>query len=923
MTSTPDAPADGAVAQVSLPDRAGIQPKIHPRNRATPPIRGIAQKLTSSPRRTIAAFGAFFVVLIVGLFMVDLRGRHDVAIEGAKRSAANYAELLAEHTARAFEAVDRSLRGAELIRLNLAARSKDNDEGESARREAANEALRHLQQTSPLLVSIGWTNAAGDIEAHSNTGPLPRPNLAETPHFIAQRDSNADELYIAQPYRSPVDGRWLAAVSRRLSNPDGSFAGIAGAVLDQSYFAGIYRSIRFGTNGAALVLNRNGNVLAREPLLDDVYENNYAGGALLKEYLPKSPGGAFETICIIDGVDCIVGYQAVAGLPLIVVVSYDRADVLAPWYRHLYTFGPLTALVVLVFMAGTILLMWQTRNLAKKTGILEVTLENMAHGLAMFDAAQRLTVCNRRYAEMYGLTSEQVRPGASLRSILESRIAVNSGPLTAREYIDKRIEELPCNQPFHAVNQLCDGRVISVSSQPISAGGWVAIHQDITDRRHDDDKVAFMARHDLLTGIANRTYFMERLEEAAARLRRRHMPFTVIMLDLDRFKNVNDSLGHPAGDALLKETTYRLKSTLREIDFLARFGGDEFAIILEAGENQREAATAVANRILDILTAPYNINGNMVSIGTSIGIASAPADGSDPDALMKKADLALYRTKSEGRNGYRFFDERMTVEAEARRLMEAELRGALARNELEVHYQPIIDVKTQKVFGVEALARWRHPTKGYIEPAEFIPLAEETGLIHTLGEFVLQKACTDAMGWPSHIKVAVNISPMQFRKCSLLDIILCVLVETGLAPERLELEITETTLLEEETPHFAVMHRLKNLGISISLDDFGTGYSSLSYLTMFPFDKIKIDRSFTKNLTHRSDCAAIVSAVLALGAGLELATVAEGVETEPQFEMLRAAGVQFAQGYLFGRPCCASELDFDRDRTDQKLGNVA
>jgi EAL domain-containing protein (putative c-di-GMP-specific phosphodiesterase class I) len=255
--------------------------------------------------------------------------------------------------------------------------------------------------------------------------------------------------------------------------------------------------------------------------------------------------------------------------------------------------------------------------------------------------------------------------------------------------------------------------------------------------------------------------------------------------------------------------------------------------------------------------------------------------------------------------------------------METELRAALARNELDVHYQPIIDVNTQKLFGLEALVRWNHPTKGYISPAEFIPLAEETGLIHSLGEWVLLKACTEAASWPPHIKVAVNISPVQFRKANLLDVILCVLVDTGLAPERLELEITETTLLEQESEHIVVMRQLKNLGVSISLDDFGTGYSSLSYLTMFPFDKIKIDRSFTKNLTQRADCAAIISSVLALAAGLELPTVAEGIETEQQFEILRASGVQYAQGYLFGKACRASEIDFERSWSSQRLENVA
>jgi diguanylate cyclase (GGDEF)-like protein/PAS domain S-box-containing protein len=883
-------------------------------------MRLISQKLNSCPRCAIAAFGTCFVVLIVALFVVDVRNRHHAAVDAAKESAGNFARVLAEHTARAFESVDRSLREVEHVRLNLLAHAGEGEADAAANQAAANDALRHLRKTSPLLVSIGWTDAAGNLVAHSNDGEAPRQNISDTPHFQAQRDARDDDLFIAKPFRSPLNGNWLVVASRHLSNSDGSFAGVVGAVLDQSYFSSIYRSINLGRDGAVMVINRNGTAVVREPLADGIFTTNYAKGDLLAKLLPKADSGTYEAVSVIDGIARIMGYQTVPGMPLVVVVSYARADVLAPWYHHLYTFGLLTAVVVSVFVLGTILLMMQARTLARKTGILEATLENMTHGLCMFDASEKLTISNRRFAEMYGLSEGQTTPGTTLRFILESIVA-GRGQKAAQEYIDRRIEAVTRNQPHSAVNELQDGRVISVTTQPIAEGGWVAIHQDITDRRRDEEKVAFMAHHDLLTGVANRTYFVEKLEEAAARLRRRNEPFTVLMLDLDRFKNVNDSLGHPAGDVLLKEASRRLKSTLREVDVLARLGGDEFAIIQCGEVNQQEAAVAVANRIIDAITEPYDINGNIVNIGTSVGIASAPVDGYEPDVLMKRADLALYRAKSEGRNGYRFFDHNMTADAEARRQMEIELRAALAAKQLEVHYQPIIDANTRKLFGVEALVRWRHPVKGYIPPAEFIPLAEDTGLISSLGEWVLQKACTDAMSWPSHVRVAVNVSAMQFRKCNLLDVILCVLVDTGLPPQRLELEITETALLEHEAAHLAVMHQLKNLGVSINLDDFGTGYSSLSYLTIFPFDKIKIDKSFTKNLTQRADCAAIVSSVLALGAGLDLPTVAEGIETVQQFEILRASGVQFAQGYLFGRPCPASELDFDYQWTNQKLEN--
>jgi predicted signal transduction protein with EAL and GGDEF domain len=356
---------------------------------------------------------------------------------------------------------------------------------------------------------------------------------------------------------------------------------------------------------------------------------------------------------------------------------------------------------------------------------------------------------------------------------------------------------------------------------------------------------------------------------------------------------------------------------------LARLGGDEFAIIQTDETDQREAATALANRLIEIITEPYDIDGNNVTVGTSIGIALAPADGVDPTELLKRADMALYRAKSEGRNGYCFFDPQMTTDADARHRLENDLRGAILRDEVVIHYQPIIDVNTRKPSGMEALVRWCHPTKGVIFPDQFIPLAEDTGLIVLLGERVLQKACADAATWPSHIKVAVNLSPVQFRKGKVLDVILCALVESGLPPERLELEITETVLLDNGADHLAILHQLKNLGVSMALDDFGTGYSSLSYLTMFPFDKIKIDKSFTQNLTKRADYAAIVSSVLNLAGSLDVATVAEGVETEQQFELLRSTGVNFVQGHLFGRPRPASEVDFNRVCSDGDVERAA
>jgi diguanylate cyclase (GGDEF)-like protein len=442
----------------------------------------------------------------------------------------------------------------------------------------------------------------------------------------------------------------------------------------------------------------------------------------------------------------------------------------------------------------------------------------------------------------------------------------------------------------------------------------VAMQSSLKHREDEDqalmERVLFMAHHDQLTGLSNRLQFTHALEDAILRLDDQADAFSVLVLDLNKFKNVNDTLGHPVGDELLKQVADRLRVSVRESDVVARLGGDEFAILQSAvGSKPQDAAIALSLRIQQLFLQPFDLGGNTVNIGTSIGIALAPAHGAVPSDLLRKADLALYEAKSSG-HCFTFFAASMLQVVEARRIMEAELRLALARNEMELHYQPVVDARTGLTCAVEALIRWRHPVRGLVPPDQFIPLAEETGLIVSIGEWVLQRACADAARWPENITVAVNVSAVQFKRGDLFDVILDALVKSGLKSSRLELEITETVLLENEQEFLTTIRRLKNIGITIALDDFGTGYSSLSYLTKFPFDRIKIDRSFTQGMGIRSDCDAVISSVLTLARGLSISITAEGVETDEQFALLRNAGVDFLQGYLFGRPVPLGKLQF-------------
>jgi diguanylate cyclase (GGDEF)-like protein len=555
----------------------------------------------------------------------------------------------------------------------------------------------------------------------------------------------------------------------------------------------------------------------------------------------------------------------------------------------------------------------QATELARINMQFDAALSNMTQGLCMFDGQKRLVVWNERYAELYQISPGLLKIGTPHDAIIADRICrgILKGETgdSATQAMIASLSQIPKDATTSRVDEFADGRFMLITRQPMTDGGWLATHEDITERRRAEAEIIHLARHDVLTGLANRAEFNARLEEACKRLKRNGGAVTVMMLDLDEFKEVNDTLGHPAGDQLLVEVGRRLQSTIRETDVLARLGGDEFAIIQEGESSQHEGATALALRMISAITQPFDLSGNQASVGACIGIVLAPDHEMDPEGLLKRADLALYDAKASGRNDFRVFRPEMLEAANTQKLAESELRNAIARDEFELHYQPVVDAKTRLLCGVEALVRWKCSTEGLVAPDRFIPLAESTGLITPLGEWILRQACTDATSWPAHVKVAVNISAVQFKKGNLFDVVLRTLVETGLAPGRLELEVTETALLENQEAHLTTIRQLKNLGVSVALDDFGTGYSSVSYLTNFPFDKIKIDKSFTQGVLSRRDCKAVVASTLALAQGLGTVTTAEGVETEEQFEYMRAAGVDLVQGYLFGRPVPISKLD--------------
>ncbi|WP_043344775.1 putative bifunctional diguanylate cyclase/phosphodiesterase [Belnapia moabensis] len=536
----------------------------------------------------------------------------------------------------------------------------------------------------------------------------------------------------------------------------------------------------------------------------------------------------------------------------------------------------------------------------------DAALNNMSQGLCMVDAEERLIVCNARFLELFELSPDLVQPGISateLFRIIGSGRGHDTQMINAIRLRQQSLASERCQATFFQEDK--EGSAVAVAHRPMADGGWVATYEDITERRRFEARISFMAHHDALTGLPNRVMLRERMENALVETSDNGV--TLLCLDLDLFKHVNDTLGHPIGDALLKAVAQRLRSCARETDLVARLGGDEFAI-LQTTDAQPWQTEALAKRIVAALTEPYDLGGLSVTIGVSVGIAVADAADLDADLLHKNADLALYRAKSDGRGAYRFFEAAMDAELKARVAIEADLRQALAREEFEVYYQPLIDLASERVSGFEALLRWRHPERGMVSPSLFIPVAEETGLIGPIGDWVLRRACADAAEWAEPIKVAVNLSPVQFRNGDIVRSICGALESSGLLPGRLELEITESTLLQEGERVMAMLHQLRGLGLCIALDDFGTGYSSLSYLRSFPFDKIKVDQSFVREMGTRPDCRAIVDSIAGLALRLGMRTTAEGIETADHLRHVREAGCTEAQGYYFSRPMPCAEV---------------
>jgi diguanylate cyclase (GGDEF)-like protein len=847
-------------------------------------------------RSSTAILGTIIIAMLwVGIGVKYFERAHSDQGE-AERTNENFAMVFEENVLRTLSELDSALL---YMRENVEARKATTDYATI---------LRTTQLPGDLIVQTGIIDSKGIIRA-STAGPQPTPpiDVSDRDHYLVQLHSTEDHLFISKPVIGRASGQWSVQLSRRFTNSDGSFGGAVVVSLNPEHFTNFYDKIDFGSAATIAMIGSDGVVRAsggsaagRFALGQDLT------GTSLLQHFNDSRNSVFEFTDAQDPQTMVMALRKVRGYPLWATVGMRKGDILQPSLESLEWNALTGVLFTLIILAAMEQILRSEAGAKQKSEQLKLTLEHMNQGIMLVTKGHDIPVINKRCGELLELPADFIDHPLHLESFAPLQIGQSSNSFYADlAMAPENSSSAPgANAVFEHTRP--DGTVIEVLRTPLPEGGFIQTFTDVTKRRQADAYIAKLASEDPLTGLPNRRVFRASIEKISGS-QTRSAEFAVLFLDLDRFKVINDTLGHRIGDMLLIEVANRLQRSLQHGEVLARLGGDEFAIVMPSFASRASLATSARN-IVETIALPYDIDGHRIRTTVSIGIAVGPKDGINADDLLMAADLALYAVKTTGRGTYCFYEHSMNEELNDRRQIETDLREAIEQHRLHLAYQPVIDLRRNAISGFEALARWDHPTLGVISPAVFIPIAEDSGLILQLGEWALRDACTQAAHWPNNLKVAVNLSPVQFSLPNLAEVVVRVLAETGLEPHRLVLEITERLFISDTEKTLGVLHRLKSIGVGIAMDDFGTGYSSLSSLRSFPFDKIKIDRAFVVDLGENSQNSVIVQAVIIIARALGMTTVAEGVETAAQQRLLAALGCDEVQGYLFSNAISSDRI---------------
>jgi diguanylate cyclase (GGDEF)-like protein len=848
------------------------------------------------------------ITLGTGFLVLQFRDR---TVDAAERELANTAQLLSRHFDQ--QLIDLQ-RVHEDVLDYVRAEGIDTVEAFDSRMSslAVHEMLRAKLQAFPHVGGLNLFNAQGWLINSTQRWPVPDVNVSDRRYFKEFASGQPVPETIVEVGKSKVTGRWTTLFARRILGRNGEIIGFASRSVEPSHFEEFCASLALDGETTISMLHREGTIIARYPHHDGMVGRNIADNPLFQRILALngSASGRFKSLS--EGEERLGSIRPMTNFPLLVVATTTSSHVLANWRAQTkLQFGAALLAVLVVIVTITLIVRQLKRQheaaqhlLVEKGQHLDTAINNMTQGLLLFNATGHLVICNQSYLDMFGLSRDVVKPGCHLRDLILYRKELGSFVGDVDAYCAKFLN--PQNDEIRdAVTDTPDGRRIRLVYKRSPDGGWATTLEDVTERSRFEARIEHLAHYDALTDLPNRTLFQLHAEKMIAGLP--DIPFAILYIDIDEFKGINDSLGHLIGDEFLRAVSQRLRGCVAKNDFVARLGGDEFAII-QYGVDRDADVSALIDRVYQALRSPFECHGHRLSADASIGVAVAPRDGSLLLGLLKCADLAMYAAKAAGRRTYRFFAVGMETEANSRRELEQDMRAAMIEGGFVIHYQPLVDVGSEEIVCCEALLRWRHPRRGMISPAEFIPVAEETGLIQEIGQWVLDTACREAASWPVHIRVAVNVSPVQFKSQTLPLNVATALANSGLDPRRLELEITEAVLIGDDEAALTTFAQLRELGVHIALDDFGTGYSSLRYLHRFPFDKIKIDRSFVKEVADGTGASSIIRAVVGIAGERDMITTAEGVETRLQLETVRELGCTQMQGYLFSAARPAQEI---------------